>query len=501
MPAEPERDMEKTLKAYAERRRQQAGAPLELHPATRRMLQGEAARRHSRKAKDTGFWSQVAGLIRRRLVLVTALTAMVVAITLTIVPALTRAKREQMASYRALDGASRKEPSPAPSAGELAKTKTSDQSLADKKVASDGLATTTPAEAPVIALDRSAATGSEKLKDIANPAQNFPATSAAEPLPAGRADTAKIATLAQNAVATPNSSLQGGVGGRTFGQASSLAPAAPAPAGASGLANQGAEAFQRNVQPTSAFAFKSEASSVQNLQDNLKLGAPVASSPPPVSLAAQAPPAAAPSGAVVAPAFANSDSDSAGAVTQRFYRLTASARKASTGTSSRNRGVLDSFRVEQSGGTMRVIDGDGSVYAGFVQVSDQPSQHYLDSRVTVAQEAESAQPQAAAKAVTVQPADALSGLPPSASYFFRVTGTNRTSSQPVVFSGTLTPFATQATGVRTGAQSRAVGGLVPAAQSAAPASGALPLSHAQLRGRALIGGTNAFDVNAAPSTQ
>jgi hypothetical protein len=496
MPAEPERDMEKTLKAYAERRRQQAGAPLELHPATRRMLQGEAARRHSRKAKDTGFWSQMAGVIRRRLVLVSALTVMVVAIALTFVPALTRAKREQLASYRALDGASRSEASPAPAAGELAKAKTPDQALADKKLSSDGSATTTPAEAPIVALDRTAAaSASEKQKDTANPALNFPTTSA-EPLPMNRPDSAKVATLAQNVVTTPNSSLDGGVGGRTFGQANSLAPAAPAPAGASGLVNQGNEAFQRNVQPTSAFAFKSEASSVPNLQDNLKLGAPVA--PPPVSLAAQAPPASAPSGAFAAPAIANSESDSAGAVTQRFYRLTASARKATTGTSSRNRGVLDSFRVEQSGGTMRVIDGDGSVYAGFVQVSDQPSQHSLDSSVTVAREAESAQPQAAAKSATVQSADALSGLPDSASYFFRVTGTNRTSRQPVVFSGMFIPVSPRISGVITGSQGRAVSGLV---QPAPSTPGTLPLSRSQLRGRAVIGATNAIDVNASPSPQ
>ena len=41
---EPEREIEKQLRAYAKERREQAGAPIELHPATRKLLQGEAAR-------------------------------------------------------------------------------------------------------------------------------------------------------------------------------------------------------------------------------------------------------------------------------------------------------------------------------------------------------------------------------------------------------------------------------------------------------------------------
>jgi hypothetical protein len=44
MPDEPNRKMDELLKSYAKKRRADAGAPLELHPATRRMFQSEAAR-------------------------------------------------------------------------------------------------------------------------------------------------------------------------------------------------------------------------------------------------------------------------------------------------------------------------------------------------------------------------------------------------------------------------------------------------------------------------
>src|SRR5260370_35191616 len=42
---DPERPIEKLLRQAAQARREQSGAPQELHPATRRMLQGEIARK------------------------------------------------------------------------------------------------------------------------------------------------------------------------------------------------------------------------------------------------------------------------------------------------------------------------------------------------------------------------------------------------------------------------------------------------------------------------
>jgi hypothetical protein len=44
MAAEPEKKIEKLLHDYSRKRREDAGAPLEMHPATRRMLQGEVGR-------------------------------------------------------------------------------------------------------------------------------------------------------------------------------------------------------------------------------------------------------------------------------------------------------------------------------------------------------------------------------------------------------------------------------------------------------------------------
>jgi uncharacterized membrane protein YgcG len=51
-----ERDIEKTLRAWAKRRREDAGAPLELHPATRKLLQDEISRLKSGPRREPGLF-------------------------------------------------------------------------------------------------------------------------------------------------------------------------------------------------------------------------------------------------------------------------------------------------------------------------------------------------------------------------------------------------------------------------------------------------------------
>ena len=54
------RKMEELLQAYARQRREQAGAPPELHPATRRMLLAEVARKYKRPGVAGLSWSRIA---------------------------------------------------------------------------------------------------------------------------------------------------------------------------------------------------------------------------------------------------------------------------------------------------------------------------------------------------------------------------------------------------------------------------------------------------------
>src|SRR5215510_13314417 len=63
MPIEPERPIEKALRACAKKRREEAGVPLELHPATRQLLQTEVARQFGKPAHEPRSLSEfLAGL-------------------------------------------------------------------------------------------------------------------------------------------------------------------------------------------------------------------------------------------------------------------------------------------------------------------------------------------------------------------------------------------------------------------------------------------------------
>src|SRR6266403_1738058 len=85
MSMEPERPIEKLLRAWAKKRRDDAGAPLELHPATRRLLQGEVARRFGKEPRQPRSFSQVLAGLWPRLawgVAVVALAGVLAAIVL-----------------------------------------------------------------------------------------------------------------------------------------------------------------------------------------------------------------------------------------------------------------------------------------------------------------------------------------------------------------------------------------------------------------------------------
>src|SRR2546426_11957142 len=58
MPMELERQIEKLLRACAKKRRDQAGGPFELHPATRRLLQSEVARQFAKERPQPRSFSE-----------------------------------------------------------------------------------------------------------------------------------------------------------------------------------------------------------------------------------------------------------------------------------------------------------------------------------------------------------------------------------------------------------------------------------------------------------
>lgn len=88
-----ERPIEKLLRRYAKKRREETGAPLDMHPATRRLLQGEVRRRFpqtERRESAGGFLSQ----LRPRLAFTLCMLALVAICAFLVFPELEKSERE-----------------------------------------------------------------------------------------------------------------------------------------------------------------------------------------------------------------------------------------------------------------------------------------------------------------------------------------------------------------------------------------------------------------------
>src|SRR5262245_41516034 len=88
---EPERKIEKLLRAFGKKRRDDAGAPLELHPATRRLLQGEVARRAPKRSKENSFVALMS-LLRPRLAFILPVAIIGLIVGVVVLPTLTGTK-------------------------------------------------------------------------------------------------------------------------------------------------------------------------------------------------------------------------------------------------------------------------------------------------------------------------------------------------------------------------------------------------------------------------
>jgi hypothetical protein len=198
-------------------------------------------------------------------------------------------------------------------------------------------------------------------------------------------------------------------------------------------------------------------------------------------------PAGASANGVVFDSIAKQETSPADAVTsQRFYRVDIAARRSAKEAPSTAAPLLTSFRVEQNGGEMRIVDADGSIYTGTVQVANQES----ESHTTFASTFKSAPAGAAARAPQQFPA--------AQNYFFRVAGTNRNLRQNVVFSGNLIPLTNNVvTRKNVGAVTGLAGGGGGGAMPAAPMSSLL--LNSRISGKAVIGNQKAIDVNATPA--
>ena len=110
---EPERHIEKLLRAYAKKRRNDPGAASELHPATRRLLQGEVARRAAKPGKERS-WLDFLTALRPRMALVLCLAGLVL-VGVFLWPGLSPSKTKSQLAYQPAKELAAPPPAEAPS--------------------------------------------------------------------------------------------------------------------------------------------------------------------------------------------------------------------------------------------------------------------------------------------------------------------------------------------------------------------------------------------------
>lgn len=185
-------------------------------------------------------------------------------------------------------------------------------------------------------------------------------------------------------------------------------------------------------------------------------------------------------------------------LTQLFVR--APAETGLAGAAARQRpaaaSLLDSFRVEQTGQQVRVIDRDGSVYTGSLTPPQVTANRALQraanpSALTAARD--SSQTVNSNRAALSR---AISTAPQT--FSFRVAGTNLSLKQQVVFSGQLMPLVVSLAGV--GATNGPSGGM--AGRVITPAQQSLPsVPDCRIIGSAVVDGGPEIPINALPANK
>jgi len=429
---EPERHIEKLLRAYAKKRRAQAGDPLELHPATRRLLQGEIVR-HTPKPDEDDASLTLWELFRQQWAFLLSFALVVFFVATLFFPALSAAKHKSqkataMSHLRQIDA--------------LTNQLGSDKILTDRESGKrfiyiaggeklDGLPSNSvlaysPADkkgrAVLFADGRVEVINGARFSELTNHGVQdlaFTKDFRRQQLAA----TPATRTASGNAAAAPPSSGQL----KAEDNRKELKP------GDLGIAATNAAELAANVPVASHGFLRAGAPGSQNLFKNI--------SPPP-----QAVP------------------------------------------------VLENFQVQQNGNAIRVVDADGSVYDGSLlpesavaQISPAPAATPA-SPVTAPEQVE--------RAKTIANRDESQT---AQNYFFRVTGTNQTLKQNVVFAGNLLATANATTNLQQSfGGNGGLGGGGGQRQPALTTQNQLPWSSLRIAGTAVIADTNHIEINAVP---
>ena len=471
MSSEPQRDIEKDLLAYKLRRGEQLGAPLELHPATRKMLQGEAARAASRPLltseeaaknfvrsfvmshQQPSFFARY----RQRIIWGGAMCA-----CLTLVLAVLR-----------------NDPRLASTPSQVSDPQTA-------KPQATVAATKQQTEEESLARTKQSAPAADKVQELAK-TSTAPVASPAPANPRGAAVASApplVRDLDRKLVEKKEAS-----------QPTQIAKALKAV--------QVADALSATEDKKSGEVMKLKRSAGDELlRANLAAAAGA-------SGGAGIPPASAPSTASAAQLFGANSAPEASQARQQFLQLDNQARYRKNFNSPPMPQVMQDFAFERTGDRVRIVDADGSTYEGAVMPAP-----VEEVRANAVSKLDAAKERKDSLAQPTQSAD------PQSSYRFYANGVNRKLNQSVEFRGEWqAAVPAQSSPTTPGLQPVALGvrlerkvaekaeQTVLSNSLSGSAAKVLNLNYQQsqnaaapgrISGRAVVGGKNEFDINAVP---
>jgi hypothetical protein len=512
MSNEPQRDIEKDLLAYKLRRHEQAGAPQELHPATRRMLQGEVARSVGRPLltseeaaknfvrsfamshQQLGFFTRH----RHRLIWGGAMFA-----GLMLVLAVLRDDPRQQEQARAFSDAL-----PPPPAAPAAPAPT-------PVVVARGARATGDRQQLVEDRDASSRESAEKLmrQPVAVRREAAPAA-AARPVAVPSVELERLGAVANKPVTAigtaPAKAETGAASASQSGQALSRAdsPAerklsfgANDPAAAARTAGAAAPVNKALAPPAaSAVAGVTVALADKKVSELSKSQLADARSRTPAPASHLRGSVAAPAGAT-ATSFVAASSAPMPTVQKRFQQLDERAGYRQNFNSPPIPPVLQDFAFERIGDQVRIVDGDGSTYEGTVlpeAVGDAQKKAQMEDGRELKERAKAS----------------VTDGPQAGTYWFVARGLNRKLNQSVEFRGQWQPAVPPAAEVpalraahadatqpelRSAMLKEKAAGVTIAAPSGPATKGSAAESPpGRISGRAVVGGASEFDLRAVP---
>ncbi len=428
MPTEPDNKMDDLLKTYAKKRREDAGAPMEMHPVTRRLLQVEAAKLKPTPLPMSTSWLDALKVFWPRVAFAAGILFIggVMAVTF-LQPPGQQAKTVRLAKQDT--GATTDDRnSTLNRAGEtqVARTTVPAKPAGDSAVPERKAESTAPVRRESRALSELATIPEQDMADAEKKlkaddvAQDEPRNNVVMSRAAGR----PAATLpAAPAPAEREPRLLGGVAAPKAVDNGVLAGGRPAllPDIATTTTELSARGDSKEVD-----ALESRLKEAESLAVQLADSKAVTDSFGRTALQPQQ------NVATARRRFANIANLQA--VAQQTLGKSATAQPTT---------VLANFVIEQSGEQLRVVDGDGSVYEGKVLYPEVPGVAGYDAQLNLAADK---RVDAAGSAVEQNFKDAhmrqqhnaqsIDG-PATSAWNFRVSGTNRTLQQPVIVDGIL----------------------------------------------------------------